>query len=170
MRFTFSSDTGLTFEDVQETSVLSERTFKTANDAAQMRVAEEKTRWIFLHRPESDNVIKLDGKVIGFTFIVLTNTRIMQDFLSGKISEEDIFTRSKRVTKRTFTTIYLCASVILPQYRRKGLALQGFVKQIRKVMGTKNPVLFYWGYSKEGALLAEKVAKESGLPIRARPS
>ncbi|MBI4145082.1 hypothetical protein HY493_02645 [Candidatus Woesearchaeota archaeon] len=168
MNVTFSSDTGLTFEDVQETSRLSERTFKTAHDAAQMRVADEKTRWIFLHRPETDNVIKMDGKVIGFTFIVLTNTRIMRDFLSGKISEEDIFTLSKQVTKRTFTAIYLCASVILPEFRRKGLALRGFVKQIRNVTGTKKPALFYWGYSKEGALLAEKVAKESGLPVHAR--
>ena len=163
--FTFSSDAGLTLEDVRASSALSERAFKTARDAFQMRVAEEKTRWVFRHRPETVNIIKHRGTVIGFSFLVLTTRKIMKAFLSRKITEEGIFTLSKNVTARTFSAIYLCAAVVRPAFRGKGLAQQGFIKSIRKLMRNKKPVLFYWGYSPAGTKVAERIAAELKLPV-----
>ena len=64
--------------------------------------------------------------------------------------------------------LYLCSAVVKPEFRRKGLALEGFTKIINKSSGDKRRVLFYWDYTPKGKLLADKIAKKTNLELRKR--
>jgi hypothetical protein len=51
-----------------------------------------------------------------------------------------------------------------------GLALKAFVKAIKKITAKRKlkPVLFYWGYSKEGKKLSIQISKVLKFKIRER--
>lgn len=169
---TFSTDTRiLTIEDNIATGKLAEQYFKMEDDPNQIPATMENVRWINKNIPDCVNAIKLDGKLIGFTFIIPCNKLIMDGFLKGEISEKTLFEKVKKsITYDNFDTIYLCSTFVKPEFRRKGLALKAGIKSIRKIMGKRRikPILFYWGYSKEGKKGVLKLAKVLGLKIKGK--
>ena len=91
----------------------------------------------------------------------------MQDFLSGKISEKELF--EKCLPGDAFEAIYLCSALVLEEYRRKGISQQLSLDAIQKIRADF-PVktLFVWAFSEEGLACAQKLAQQSGLPLLLR--
>lgn len=172
MAITFSSDGGgINEEDGRATGRIAEGYFKTANDPEQAHITVKRARWLWRDCPECINIIKSDNMVVGSTLVLPCTTELMELFISKKINEEQLFDSiQKTVDYGSMQAIYLCSAVLIPGFRRKGLASQGLERSVRKMMAkTKiKPVLFYWAYSKEGGFLAEKVAGNLGLELKKR--
>ena len=168
----YSTDTGiLTLKDNIQSGKLAEQYFEMERDPNQIPATMENVRWINKNIPQCVNVIKYNNDIIGFTFIVPANKNLMRKFLSGKISENEMFEEVKRsITYENFETIYLCSAFIKQEYRRNCLALEGFVKSVKKLMEkTKiRPILFYWEYTSEGGKMCRKVAERLNLEAKVR--
>jgi hypothetical protein len=172
MEITFSSDGGKTNKkDWQEVGKIAEAYFKTHEDPEQAQITEERAAWIRKEFPECLNLMKSENKVIGVTFVLPCTNELMNQFLSKEINEEDLFVQiQNKMNYDNLETIYLCSAIVIPEFRRKGLALQGTIKSIEKILEKRNirPTLFYWAYSKEGLSLAKRVAKALNLECKKR--
>lgn len=168
-KITFSSDGGsVNDKDLAESGRISEEYFKTHSDSNQLQVGEETHKWI-LNNKEYLNLIKYDGKVIGYSFAFPSNKKEMGEFISGKINEATLFERIRELRfKGCPEAIYLCASVVKKEFRRKGLASMASIKIINKIIGKSKsrPIIFYWGYSKEGDKLAHNISRITELELR----
>lgn len=169
-KITFSVDIGiLSKKDVEDSSEMAEEFFEMESKPDEMPASEENQKFVLEKIPECDNVIRENGKIIGFTFIIPCNKDIMERFLSNKISERELFEEVKlKINYENFDTIYLCSSFIKEEYRGKGLAIQGNVKSIRKIIADRNikPILFSWAQTKEGEKSVKRTAKELGFELR----
>ncbi|MEI6849816.1 MAG: hypothetical protein WCK29_02140 [archaeon] len=170
---TFSVDYGnVSDKEAQIVRLLAEEYFKTEGDSEQAKVNDENRNWIHENIPECRNVIKDGEKIVGFTLIFPCKKETMNLFLNNDITEEELLRiMKKELNYKNFDSIYLCSTVIIEEYRRKGLALKAFIKSIEKIISfskNKKPNLFYWGFSEEGKRLSEKVAKETGLELKYR--
>ena len=169
-KITFSSDKGkLSLKDHVGAAKMLEEYFKSENDVEQAPISKENIIWVHKNMPNCANVIKYDNKIIGSTFVVPCNRKLMEKFLSGKINENQLFEMIKKeLNLSNFDSIYLASAFIKQEFRGRGLAVKGFVKSIKKLIGNKKvkPTLFYWGYSVEGKKLARKVAEITGLELK----
>lgn len=169
-KITFSVDLGrLTRKDVDESSEMAEEFFKMESKPDGMPASEENKNFFLRSFPECDDVIRADGKIIGFTFIVPCNKDIMDRFLAGKITEKELGEEIKsKIDYENFETVYLCSSFIKEEYRGRGLAVQGRVKSISKIIGNRKikPILFSWAQTKEGERSVRKTAEVLGLKLK----
>ena len=149
---------------------MSEEYFSMQKDSGQMNATEENKEWVYKNAENCLNIVRNNDEIIGYAFALPCNKKLMKDFLSKKISEKELFEQIKNTKIKKPEAIYLCASVVKKEFRRRGLATSAFVKIINKIIYNikTKPILFYWGYSKEGERLAEKVANLTGLKLRAR--
>ncbi len=166
---TFSSDKGgVTLKDLVQTSKLSEMYFKTNLDPSQFQVTKANTLYVFRYLKKFINIIKCNKKIIGFTFMLPCNKKLMNAFVNKKISENQLFDGIKKsVNPKKFEALYFCASFIKPKFRRKGLATEARMKSIKKLLKGKKikPILFCWPYSAEGKRFGLKVARLTGFKI-----
>src|SRR3989344_6947209 len=164
---TFSVDLGkLTKEDVDESSELAEEFFHMNSKPDEIPASEKNRKFVLKNIPECDNIIRANGKIIGFTLIIPCNKEVMERFLSNRISENELFEEvKKKVNYSNFDTIYLCSSFIMQEYRGQGLAIQGRIKSISKIIGKRSfkPILFSWPQTKEGKKSVEKTASILGF-------
>jgi len=174
MKIEFSSDgeMQITRKDGDKIGRINEAYFKTENDSEQAKITEKRRDWFMREFPEAANVIKVDDKIIGSTLVLPCTLRLMNLFISKNINEEQLFQELERTASYSnIETIYFCSAIIVPEFRRKGLATQAVEKSIKKMLSkTKNKVktIFYWGYSNEGSALAGKIAKDLGLELKKR--
>jgi hypothetical protein len=169
-KITFSSDVGeISFEDINNTSRLSEDYFQTHIDPEQININEENKMWIYKNIPNSVNVVKFGDEVIGFSFILPCSKKLMDKFVSKKINEAQLFDSIKKLDFE-IECIYLCAVIIKPEFRGEGLGSKATLKSISGFAAkmNKKPILFYWAYSKEGDSLAKRVSRESGFNLKKR--
>ncbi|MFA5856312.1 MAG: GNAT family N-acetyltransferase [Candidatus Pacearchaeota archaeon] len=169
---TYSSDKGkITQKDLNESSKISEDYFGTQKDSNQIPTTRQTRDWIYKNAQDYLNIIRSDGEMVGYTFMLPCNRILMDCFLSKKINEAELFEEIKKMKlKDTPETIYLCAAVLKEEFRGKGLATTAFVKAINKIIqnGKNKPILFYWKYSEEGGKLSQRVAKFTGLELKIR--
>ena len=170
---TFSVDYGrVSDKEADEVMALAEEYFKTESDSEQAKVNNENKNWIHNNIPECIDVIKDKEKIIGFTLIFPCKQETMSLFLNEKINEDELLELIKKeLNYKEFDSIYLCQALIIPEYRRKGLAMKGLIKSIEKIISfskNKKPVLFYWPFSNEGKKLAEKISEKTGLKLKYR--
>lgn len=168
---TFSSDSKLTWKDHHALVVLIDKYFRSQEDPEQMSTSKENIRWVHKNIPECTNVIKYKDKVIGSTFIIPCNKRLMDLFIFKKMTERAMFEKIKKsINYKNFNTIYLCSAFIIPKFRHKGLPTTGFLKSIKRITEKRKikPTLFYWSYSKEGNFLAKNTAKITKLKLLKR--
>ncbi len=167
---TFSADFGrLTEKDIDESSLLAEEFFQMQNKPKEIPASVENKRFILKKIPECDNIIRCNGRAIGFTFIVPCNVGIMERFLSNKITERELFDECKnKITYDNFDAIYLCSSFIKKKYRGRGLAIQGRIKSINKIIGGRKikPILFSWPQTIEGGKSVKRTAQELGFHLK----
>jgi hypothetical protein len=170
MGYTFSSDTNdITLKDIDITSKISEDFFGMQKDPEQFQATEENKKYIFKHMQSFLNIIKNDGTIVGYSFLVPSTKEIMNSFVKGNITEADLFNKVKelKLTELNFETLYLCSAIIKKEHQLKGLALSGSVRLIESLIKKRGiqPALFFWAYSKEGAIVAKKVAKALNLNL-----
>ena len=170
---TYSTDTGKqSIKDYEFTRKIAIKEFGTSTDKNQWHPTEEDSVFVMNNLPECMNIIRDDDNFIGFTLIIPSTRELMDNFINKEINENDLWlaAKNRKVTLDNFSAIYLCSAIIDKNYRRRGLSSNGFVKSIRKLIGKKNvkPILFYWAYSNEGKLVADKVAKILNLKLEKR--
>ncbi len=169
---TFSTDTGiLTIKDNIQTGKLAEQYFKMETSPDQIPATLRNVKWTNKNIPDCANAIKDNNKIVGFTFIIPSTKRLMEDFISKRITENQMFEQiKKKVNYGNFEAIYLCSAFIKPEYRKKGMAFEAFIKSIKKITCKRKvkPILFYWKFTEEGEGLSKKIAKKLGLKIKMR--
>jgi GNAT superfamily N-acetyltransferase len=107
-----------------------------------------------------------DGPVVWILLIPTTGV-LMNRFLAREINERELLDLTP--APGVYAALYLCSALVLPEYRRKGLAAKvagDAVAAIRR----DHPIttLFYWEFSGEGRRLAEAISRECGLPLLVR--
>jgi ribosomal protein S18 acetylase RimI-like enzyme len=101
---------------------------------------------------------------IAWILIFPTTKDLMIQFIKRQINEQDLLKKTPLGVE--YDGIYLCSALVLPEYRRKGLAKRLMCKAIKSIQ-KQHPIkfLFYWAFSEEGKKLAVSVAKELSLPL-----
>lgn len=103
------------------------------------------------------------GEPIAWSVVVPTQLDLMHKFMRGEITEKELVDLTKHQDE--YEALYLCAAVTIPQYRRKGYALETMIEAINNVPHVENAVLFAWAYSEEGRKLVEKLSGVLGDKI-----
>lgn len=170
---TFSTDTGrISREDIDATSKLAEEYFEMEDDPDQIPATSGNRDWVFNNIPECLNVIRNDGEIIGYTFIIPSSRELMERFIDEEITDNEMFEEIKKLKFYDgIDAVYLCASFIKPEFRGRGLAVKGRAKSIKKIIekrGRDDLVLYFWSYSEEGKKSCLRVAEELGLEIKER--
>ncbi len=168
---TYSIITGnVKFSDYQETGKLAESYFHTHNHPDEMQISDELAKFIIKNFPEFDNIIKNNGEVIGFTFILPCTKEGMDLFLNNKITENKLTDYIKySILNKKYESFYLCVAFIVPEFRNKHIIFDGFKIHINKLLTlSKNPEFFCWIYSNEGKNLISKLSKEFNIVIKYR--
>lgn len=146
---------------------LADEFFSVRTDPEQLNVTPEVIeRLKRLHPATLSDHSTTEGPVV-WILLIPTVSEVMEHFLDGRVSEARILDLTPEGA--SYDALYLCSALVLPEYRRRGLALKvaaGAVEAIRR----DHPIatLFYWGFSAEGRRLAEAVARAAGLPLRVR--
>ena len=148
---------------------MADEVFASRTDPDQLNVDEEViTRLQQIHPATVSEFDDGNGPaawILGFP----TTQDLMNRFIENKISEKELYELTP--IKGSYDALYLCSAMVLPEYRRKGIAekltIQA-VESIRKDQPIK--ALFVWAFSKEGDALAEKIAALTGLPLKKKDS
>jgi len=143
---------------------LAEEVFSARTDPDQLDVDEEVLNSLKNIHPASVSELDVGQGPIAWVLVIPTTTEIMTQFLHRKMSEKDILDLTPE--GGTYDTLYLCSALVLEEYRQKGIAKELCIKAIEKIC-VDHPLkaLFVWSFTKEGEQLADKVAKQVGLPI-----
>lgn len=141
--------------------------FSTRNDPDQLQVTEEDiARLQLLHPATLSEYNEGHGPCIWVLLIPTTKT-IMQEFLEGKITETALLYNTPPGI--AYEAIYLCSVTTLPEYRGKGLTTKLTLEAINAIR-SENPItdLFVWPFTKEGEILAQKIAVQLQMPLHLR--
>src|SRR3989344_6209380 len=163
-KITYSSDEGFTFEELLEAAKIAEKYFELEDNPEMMQASDENIKYIYDNLHDFLNIIKVNNKVVGSTFIFPCSEKQMSKFISKKISEAQLFEDIMNKPITNFSALYLAGATITPEYRRKGLAFQGFKKTIEKVKTRKITKLLYWPLLEAGERLCRKIAETTKLP------
>jgi hypothetical protein len=148
---------------------LADEFFSVKNDPSQLNVTPEVMEKLKLIHPATlSDYSTPDGPVV-WILVIPTTGDLMRRFISKEIDEPALLDLTP--VPGTYDALYLCSALVLPEYRKRGLALDvavGAVESIRR----DHPIasLFYWEFSEEGRMLAEKISRRSGLPLFLRPA
>jgi ribosomal protein S18 acetylase RimI-like enzyme len=146
---------------------LAVETFAAHNDPEQLDVNDEVIRKLERIHPAAVSE-RTDGDgPVAWGLMIPTTTALMNQFVAGEISEGELL--DKTPLDKKYDALYLCSAMVLPEYRRKGLAKQMAIDAIRRIRA-EHPVknLFTWNFSKEGAILAESISRHESLPLLKR--
>jgi ribosomal protein S18 acetylase RimI-like enzyme len=143
---------------------LAEEVFAVRNDPDQLDVNEEIIERLRKIHPRSVSEYDDGNGPVAWILIFPTTTELMNDFLERRITEKKLFEETPLNIK--YEAIYLCSGLVLPEYRRKGIAKRLAMEAITD-MRKEHPVksLFAWTFTEEGDAGAEALAKETGLPL-----
>jgi hypothetical protein len=104
---------------------------------------------------------------IAWILVFPTTRDLMKQFIGKKITERELLKRTPLRTE--YDAVYLCSALVLPEYRRKGLAKRLMCKAIKSIQ-KQHPIkyIFFWKFSAKGEKLAVSIAKEFHLPLYTR--
>lgn len=144
---------------------LAEDVFSVRSDANQLSVNENVLKRLQRLHPSTVSEYD-DGKgPVAWILMFPTTIELMNQFLQGEISEKELFKQTP--LNATYEAIYLCSAMVLEEYRGKGIAKKLTLQAIESIR-KDHPIkfLFVWPFSKEGDFLSEKLALETGLPLK----
>lgn len=146
---------------------MADEIFSVKNDPGQLSVDEKVIQQLQKLHPASVSEFNEGNGPCIWILLIPTTKNLMDQFLYGKISEQELFERTPEGIK--YDALYLCSAMTLPEYRNKGLTKDLSVKAIQNILKT-HPVkdLFVWPFSKEGDELAKKIAQKLNLPLKSR--
>ncbi len=146
---------------------LAEDVFEARTDPEQLDVNQEVLEKLEkIHPSTLSDYVDGDGPVVWILLIPVT-TEVMQKFLKQEITEKQLYEMTEAGQK--FEAVYLCSALVLPEFRKKGLARKTALEALHKIR-LDYPIrhLFVWPFSNEGEQLAASIAKEAGLPLWVR--
>jgi ribosomal protein S18 acetylase RimI-like enzyme len=143
---------------------LAEETFAMKSDPDQLQVNEHvRDRLLKMHPATLSEFSDTIGPV-AWLLVIPTTRSLMEDFLAGRISEQELFDLTPLGT--TYQTIYLCSALVLEEYRRQGIAKSLAMNAISDIC-RNHPVeaLFTWPFTREGDIAAKQISLATGLPL-----
>jgi hypothetical protein len=143
---------------------MAEDVFSVRSDPDQLSVDEDVIKKLQKIHPASVTEYSEGNGPLIWILLIPTTEVLMHDFISGKITEQQLFDRTP--LKEKYKAIYLCSAMTLPECRNKGITKDLSLKAIEKIR-KKHPIksLFVWPFSKEGSRLAERIAETVKLPL-----
>jgi hypothetical protein len=146
---------------------MAEDVFSVRSDPDQISVDQNVIKRLQKIHPSSVSEYSEGNGPLIWILLIPTTEALMNDFISGKITEQQLFDLTP--LKEKYEAIYLCSAMALPECRNKGITKDLSLKAIENIR-KKHPVksLFVWPFSKEGARLAESIAATVRLPLRVR--
>lgn len=143
---------------------LIDEVFATRNDPDQLQVTQKQLKKLEQIHPATLSEISDDNGPLVWVLVIPTTKKIMDEFIAGNISETELLKRTN--PGEQFQSIYLCSATTLPEARGKGKTKQLCIDSINAIR-KDHPIkfLFVWPFTKEGARLAEVLAKGFGLPL-----
>jgi hypothetical protein len=142
--------------------------FATRNDPSQIAFTEaDMEKMESLHYGCLQEAANEDGP-ISWVAVIPTSLELMHQFIRGELSERQLFNATEESTPQQ--AVYLCSAIVLPEYRRSGIAFDLSVRSIRTIQEDR-PIeaAFVWPFTEEGESLARKVASTCSLPLFVRP-
>ncbi len=140
---------------------ISEEFFGTQSDPDQMPISHESAEKLNSIHP--DTVLYMfneKGDPIAWIVTIPTSIETMNNFIHKKITERELLDIAVR--EKSFDALYLCAVFVLPEYRRKGYAINLVKKSIFMLSGGGEIPLYCWLYSDEGKKLVSTLEKDFG--------
>ena len=147
---------------------LAEDVFAVHNDPAQLDVDEKvMERLEKIHPATLSEHVEDDGPVV-WILLIPTTIDLMNKFVAEEISETELMNETPLNAK--YEALYLCSALVLPEFRKKGLATKVGMEAIKSIQAD-HPIkyLFTWNFTDEGANLADSAAKYVNLPLLKRP-
>lgn len=143
---------------------LADEVFAVRNDPDQLDVNEKVIERLKQIHPDSLSEYDDGNGPVAWILIFPTTNELMNLFLEKKISEKKLFESTPLNIK--YDAIYLCSGLVLPEYRRKGIAKKLALRAIR-VMRKDHPIksLFAWAFTNEGEAGADALSKATSLPV-----
>ncbi|MBK6525577.1 MAG: hypothetical protein IPG07_08500 [Crocinitomicaceae bacterium] len=141
--------------------------FATRQDPDQLQVDEEVIKKLNEIHPACLSELADENGPVIWVLMIPTTEKVMDDFLSGKISERELLDQTRVGEK--FTCLYLCSVTTLPEYRQKGETKKICLKAIEKIrVNFPIATLYVWAFTPEGESLAQRIASETKLPLKLR--
>jgi len=156
-------------ENLRRMIELAERVFDVRNDPDQLSVNEETLgRLRRIHPATVTERADANGPFAWMLLIPATRP-LMERFIAKEINERELLDLIPM--PGSYDTIYLCSALVLPEFRRKGLAKELVCNSVEAIR-QDHPItsLFYWPFTREGDALAQSVARQLKLPLMKRPS
>jgi GNAT superfamily N-acetyltransferase len=146
---------------------LADDVFSARTDPEQLDVDADVIERLRRIHPETVSEHTEGDGPVAWVILIPTTGGLMQLFLQGEISEKDLYERTPKGVP--YDAVYLCSALVLPEFRRKGLAKQMILRAL-EAMRHDHPVkaLFVWAFSPEGDQGAASVAASAGLPLYRR--
>ncbi len=148
---------------------LADEFFSAKNDPDQLNVTPEiMDRLKRIHPETLSDYCTPEGPVV-WILVIPTTYAVMERFLKKEINEPELLDLTP--VPGVYDALYLCSALVLPEFRKQGLAAKVTVEAIASV-GRDHPIktLFYWAFSEEGRRLGEAVSRSAGLPLLLRPA
>ncbi|MCX7983389.1 MAG: GNAT family N-acetyltransferase [Bacteroidetes bacterium] len=141
--------------------------FYSKEDPFQLHVTDDVIYRLRLLHPASVGEERTTDGPIAWTLVIPTTVDLMSMFLNCSINEHELYVHTPSSTK--YTAVYLCSAIVLPEYRRKGIAKRLITQSVQSIQND-NPLeaLFVWAFSLAGEKLAHSVARECKLPLYLR--
>jgi len=146
---------------------LADDVFSAHNDPAQLEVDEKVMKRLErIHPATLSEHVEADGPVV-WILLIPTTIELMNKFIAEQITETELLDQTPLDIK--YEALYLCSALVLPEYRRKGLATQVGSEAINEIL-KDHPIkyLFTWNFSQEGGNLAALASKQFSLPLLKR--
>ena len=146
---------------------LAEEFFEAKSDPDQIAVDENVIERLRTIHPNTMSEERDGNGPIAWILLIPTSKELMMQFIERKINEKDILART--VPGSQYEAIYLCSALVLPEYRKKGIAQKLAVAAIKAIQKEHLvSSLFYWSFSDEGERLARAIALGTNLPLLKR--
>lgn len=155
-------------KNLQRMIELADEVFSAHNDPAQLDVDKDVMNQLGRIHPATLSEYEVENGPVVWILLIPTTIDLMRKFVAEEISEKELLDQTPTGAK--YEAIYLCSALVLPEYRRKGLATKVGMKAIEDIRAD-HPIkyLFTWNFSKEGGDLADLAAQHEGLPLLKRP-
>lgn len=143
---------------------LAEDTFAVRNDPQQLDVDEKVIQTLVkIHPSTLSEQVDGDGPV-AWILLIPTSEETMRKFIDKKIGEKEVLREASATAK--FDAIYLCSALVLPEFRKKGLASNLILQAIDELKRSfAIRFLYVWPFTEEGNRLSDALANKLQLPL-----
>jgi GNAT superfamily N-acetyltransferase len=146
---------------------LAEEFFDMKNDPDQISVNEEVRKRLLAIHPATMSEERDANGPVAWMLLIPTTKDVMDRFVAGWINEKQLLEQT--APGQSYDAIYLCSALVLPEYRREGIAHRLAINAIDTIR-RDHPIrsLYTWSFSEEGDTLAVTLAEEMKIPLLRR--